>query len=158
MIHVESSFDSSMEPTDFHPLLPELSEPARDAAQAALLHESVEGDLTILLADDARLHELNRDYLGVNAPTDVLSFPASETDPETGAPYLGDILISVPRAVEQARAAGHALEAEVQLLVVHGVLHLLGHDHAEAPGKARMWAAQAEVLKGLGLAGIKISE
>jgi hypothetical protein len=60
-----------------------------------------------------RLQELNRDYLGIDAPTDVLSFPASETDPETGARYLGDILISVPRAQSQAEAAGHALESEV---------------------------------------------
>src|SRR5512141_671466 len=103
------------------------------AARAALEHESqaLEADLSIILADDARLHELNLNYLGVDAPTDVLSFPASETDPETGARYLGDILISVPRAQEQADAAGHDLAGEVQLLVVHGVLHLLGYDHAE---------------------------
>ncbi len=158
MIHVESSLDLSAGPDYFPPLLQELSELAEGAARAALAHESARGDLTILLAEDARLQELNRDYLGVDAPTDVLSFPASETDPETGAPYLGDILISVPRAATQARAAGHPLEAEVQLLVVHGVLHLLGHDHAGGREKARMWAAQADVLKNLGLAGIKISE
>jgi len=158
MIHVETSLDPSAEPDDLQPLLQELSKLAEGAARAALAHESAQGDLTILLAEDARLRELNREYLGVDAPTDVLSFPASETDPETGAPYLGDILISIPRAGVQARAAGHPLEAEVQLLVVHGVLHLLGHDHADAPEKARMWAAQAEILKGLGLAGIKIGE
>lgn len=104
------------------------------------------------------LHELNRDYLGVDAPTDVLSFPASESDPETGATYLGDILISIPRAAQQAQAAGHPLEAEVQLLVVHGVLHLLGHDHAEAEEKARMWAGQEKVLERLGLGHIKIQD
>jgi len=118
----------------------------------------VDADLTIVLTDDAQLQELNRDYLGLDAPTDVLSFPASESDPETGAPYLGDILISIPRAKIQAQAAGHRLEDEVQLLVVHGVLHLLGHDHAEAEDKARMWAAQAEVLARLGLSDIKIQE
>lgn len=137
------------------PVAPELIE---RAARAALEHQSADGDLTIVLTDDARLHELNRDYLGVDAPTDVLSFPAGETDPETGAPYLGDIVVSIPRAKQQARAAGHVLEAEVQLLVVHAVLHLLGHDHAEAGEKARMWAVQAEVLERLGLAGIKINE
>jgi probable rRNA maturation factor len=138
--------------------LPGLSAAAERAARAALEHESAQGDLTVLLADDGRLQELNRDYLGVDAPTDVLSFPASETDPETGARYLGDILLSVPRAEIQARAGGHPLEAEIQLLVVHGVLHLLGHDHAGARDKARMWAAQAEVLESLGLAGITINE
>ncbi len=115
-------------------------------------------DITIVLTDDAQLHELNREYLGVDAPTDVLSFPASETDPETGAPYLGDILISIPRAAQQAQAAGHPLEAEVQLLVVHGTLHLLGHDHAEAEEKARMWKAQDKVMSRLGLSRIKIQD
>ena len=130
------------------------------AARTALEHqdESSEAELSIILTNDARLHELNLNYLGVDAPTDVLSFPASETDPETGRPYIGDILISVPRAKSQAEAAGHPLEAEVQLLIVHGVLHLLGHDHAEAEEKACMWKAQQEILERLGLAHIQIRE
>lgn len=115
-------------------------------------------DMTIVLTDDAQLHELNREYLGVDAPTDVLSFPASESDPETGTPYLGDILISIPRAKKQAEAAGHSVEDEVQLLVVHGTLHLLGHDHAGAEEKARMWKAQSEVMSGLGLSHVKIRD
>ena len=127
------------------------------AAHLALGAES-DADLTIVLTDDAQLHELNREYLGVDAPTDVLSFPASESDPETGRPYLGDILISIPRAERQAQAAGHSLEDEVQLLVIHGTLHLLGHDHAEAGEKSRMWAAQAEVLERLGLSHVKVQE
>src|SRR6266545_6570696 len=123
------------------------------AARTALEHEaqSLDSELSIILTDDARLHELNLNYLGINAPTDVLSFPASETDPETGARYIGDILISIPRAQAQSEAAGHPLEMEVQLLVVHGVLHLLGHDHAQAEEKARMWEAQAEILERLGI-------
>jgi probable rRNA maturation factor len=112
--------------------------------------------LTIVLTDDEQLHALNREYLDIDAPTDVLSFPASEKDPETARRYLGDILISIPRAEAQAQAAGHALEAEVQLLVVHGTLHLLGYDHAEAEGKARMWKVQAEVLERIGVSGIEI--
>ena len=130
------------------------------AARTALEHEaqSLDSELSIILTDDARLHELNLNYLGVDAPTDVLSFPASETDPETGARYIGDILISIPRAQNQAGMAGHSLESEVQLLVVHGVLHLIGHDHAEAEEKARMWKAQAEILERLGLGQIQIRE
>ena len=131
------------------------------AARFTLDHESsapADGDMTIVLTDDAQLHELNREYLGVDAPTDVLSFPASETDPETGAQYLGDIVISIPRAMLQAQAGGHPLEAEVQLLVVHGTLHLLGHDHAEVEEKARMWQAQAEVMSRLGLSYVKIQD
>src|SRR6188508_93914 len=108
------------------------------AARTALEHEgeTLDSELTIVLTTDARLQELNRDYLGIDTPTDVLSFPASELDPETGARYIGDILISIQRAQSQATVAGHPLESEVQLLIVHGVLHLLGHDHAEAQEKA----------------------
>lgn len=130
------------------------------AATTALEHQSqsLDSELSIILTNDARLHELNLNYLGVDSPTDVLSFPASETDPETGARYIGDILISVPRAQAQASAAGHPLESEVQLLVVHGVLHLLGHDHAEPQEKARMWKAQSEILENLGLGTIQVRE
>lgn len=130
------------------------------AANAALAHQSwsLDSELSIILTNDARLRELNLNYLSVDAPTDVLSFPASETDPETGARYIGDILISMPRARAQAKAAGHPLEWEVQLLVVHGILHLLGHDHARADEKARMWKAQAEILESLGLGQIQVRE
>ena len=147
MIHIESEFPFSKDLLEH-------------AASVALEHEaeSLDSELTIVLTTDARLQELNRDYLGIDAPTDVLSFPASEMDPETGARYIGDILISIPRAKSQALAARHPLESEVQLLVVHGVLHLLGHDHAEAQEKARMWKAQAEILAQLGLGNIQIRE
>jgi len=130
------------------------------AAQAALTHpkDSLDVNLSVVLTDNRRLHKLNRDYLGIDAPTDVLSFPASESDPETGARYLGDILISVPYARKGAKEAGHPLESELQLLVVHGVLHLLGHDHAKPKEKAKMWKAQREILESLGLGNIKIRE
>ena len=120
--------------------------------------ESLDSELTIVLTNDIQIQELNRDYLGIDAPTDVLSFPASETDPETGARYIGDILISVPYAAKSAEKAGHPLESEVQLLVVHGVLHLLGHDHAEPKKKSRMWKAQREILVTLGLGDMQIRE
>ncbi len=147
MIHIEAEF----------PFPKDLLE---RAANTTLEHQShtLDSELSIILTDDARLHELNLNYLGINAPTDVLSFPASETDPETGARYIGDILISIPRAQAQSEAAGHPLEMEVQLLVVHGVLHLLGHDHAQAEEKARMWEAQAEILERLGIGHIQIRE
>ena len=149
MIHIE------VNPSLQTKLAPDIFE---RAALAVLAHQSTDGDLTIVLTDDAQLRELNRDYLDIDAPTDVLSFPASKTDPETARCYLGDILISIQRADEQARAAGHALEAETQLLVVHGTLHLLGYDHADIDEKARMWKVQAEVLERLGLSDIEIKE
>ena len=130
------------------------------AVKAALENqsESLVSELTIVLTDDSKVHELNRDYLGIDSPTDVLSFPASETDPETGARYIGDIIISLPYAARSAEKAGHPLESEVQLLVVHGVLHLLGHDHARPRERTKMWKAQAEILETLGLGDIKIRE
>ena len=137
---------------------PVASELVSRAANAALDHEAAAGDLTVVLAGDAQLQALNRQYLGIDAPTDVLAFPGSQPDPESGVIYLGDILISVAQAEAQALAAGHPLESEVQLLVVHGVLHLLGHDHDEAQAKSRMWAAQGDVLRGLGLSEFVIRE
>ncbi len=128
------------------------------AGMAALAQKSKNGELTVVLTGDGELRKLNREYLGIDAPTDVLSFPSSEIDPETRASYLGDVLISLQRAEAQAKAAGHPLEAEVQLLVIHGVLHLLGYDHARPEDKRRMWSAQAKALEQLGLAGIRISE
>ncbi len=132
----------------------------KKAASAALKHQSapVEADLTIVLSDDEQLHELNLQWMGVDGPTDVLSFPSDEIDPETGNRYLGDILISVQRAAAQAQIPGHPVESEVQLLIVHGVLHLMGHDHAEPEEKARMWKAQTEILTQLGLGGLDIRE
>jgi probable rRNA maturation factor len=120
--------------------------------------ESAHADLTIALTDDRQLHELNLDYLGVDSPTDVLSFPAAEMDPENDSLYLGDIAISIPRAAQQAQQGGHPVEAEAQLLVVHGTLHLLGYDHSTDEEKAVMWAEQARVLERLGLSRITIQE
>ena len=122
------------------------------AALATLNHQgtSPEASLTIVITDNTRLHELNLQYLKVDAPTDVLSFPAGYTDPDTNAVYLGDILISYPQAQIQAAAAGHPVKAELQLLVVHAVLHLLGYDHLEAADKTAMWATQGQILAQLG--------
>lgn len=135
-------------------------EVVEQAARAALEHQAApaHAEVTVVLSNDVQLRELNLQWMGINAPTDVLSFPAEETDPETGAPYLGDVVISVETAQRQAARAGHSVEAEVQLLTVHGILHLLGHDHAEPEEKARMWAAQSEILARLGLGGIQVRE
>ena len=84
--------------------------------------------VSLLLCGDARMRRLNREFRKIDRPTDVLSFPAGEPG------FLGDVAIDVPYAARQARRRGHALEREVQLLVVHGVLHLLGHDHETDDG------------------------
>ncbi|GAB4580296.1 MAG: rRNA maturation RNase YbeY [Anaerolineales bacterium] len=122
------------------------------AAQAVLTHQAAPPNsaLTLVLTGDETLHDLNLRFMGIDAPTDVLSFPSGEPDPETEEIYLGDILISYPRAAAQAEQGGHPITAELQLLTVHGLLHLLGHDHANAEEKARMWQAQGQILEALG--------
>jgi probable rRNA maturation factor len=121
------------------------------AALAVLAHQDkgYECELTILITDDAELHRLNKEFLGIDKPTDVLSFPAGETNPETDQEYLGDISVSLTQAEKQARAGGHELIEELQLLVVHGCLHLLGFDHESPEDKSIMWSAQNEILETL---------
>ena len=141
MIFIESESDQTF-PVDL----------LERAARAALdLSGVLDGDLTLVLTGDAHIQALNRDFLDHDAPTDVLAFPSTEADPETNRRYLGDVIISLQRATEQAGERGHPVESEVQLLVVHGVLHLLGHDHAGAEEKAHMWASQSEILERLGV-------
>ena len=109
------------------------------------------GDLTVVLSQDRELQRLNRDFLGKDEPTDVLAFPSGEVDLETGSLYMGDVIISVETAVRQAEQAGHDLLSEIQLLVVHGTLHLMGFDHGNKLEKDHMWKAQATVLSRLGI-------
>ena len=140
----------------------------RRAAQAALdaarVRRSV--SLTIVITGDAALRKLNREFLGIDAPTDVLSFPfqigrpgrSLRSIPEVErrglrparSNYLGDVIISLARARAQARIGGHALIDELRLLVIHGVLHLLGHDHGTTEEKQHMWILQAKALKQAG--------
>lgn len=115
-------------------------------------------EVTLVVTDDAQVKELNRQFRKLDMVTDVLSFPSDEIDLDTGLPYLGDILISYPQAQLQALQAGHPVESELQLLTVHGMLHLLGFDHASEEEKKEMWTIQASILGNLGLAGIKILE
>jgi len=110
-----------------------------------------DADLEIVFGGDDDTRVLNHQFLGIDAPTDVLSFPAEEIDPETGRRYLGDVVISIPRAADQAAHRGHPVETELQLLVVHGVLHLLGYDHGSPQEKDRMWKLQGRILVMLGL-------
>jgi probable rRNA maturation factor len=105
--------------------------------------------VSVMLAGEKTVTALNACYRGVPRATDVLSFAGKLVDPETKLRHLGDIVISLPRAARQAAARRKPLEGEVQLLAVHGTLHLLGHDHEKAGGKKRMWRAQARILKEL---------
>ena len=107
-------------------------------------------ELTVQLCTDEVIQGLNAKYLGVDAPTDVLAFPAAEINPETGQPYLGDIIISFPYALRQADQRAHSVEQELALLVVHGTLHLLGFDHADEQSQSAMWSEQQQILDKLG--------
>lgn len=127
-------------------------------AVLAQLEQDHTAELTIAVEDDAYLQSLNLQFLGIDAPTDVLSFPAGEIDPESGHLYLGDIILSLPRATLQAQSANHPLENEMQLLIIHGILHLLGHDHTTPETKAEMWSLQASLLNQLGIQINKLPE
>lgn len=94
--------------------------------------------LSILLCGDARMRALNREWLGMDVPTDVLSFSSGERD------FLGDVVIDVPYAARQARRRGHSLKREVQILLAHGLLHLLGYDHERDDGA--MFRRQRRIL------------
>jgi probable rRNA maturation factor len=122
---------------------------------AALLAEGrPEGEVTLLVTDDEAVAAHNQQYRGMEGPTDVLSFAAQEPTPGfVSAPemaaYLGDIVIALPFTRRQAAALNRALIDELRLLAVHGVLHLLGYDHAEPEEEAIMWAKQDAILAGL---------
>lgn len=126
----------------------------RAAARAALRQQHAAGPaaLSLRVTGDAELRALNRQFRREDHATDVLSFPSGTPDSADGTLYLGDIAVSYARASGQARHGRHPVKAELQLLVVHGVLHLLGHDHATAGERAGMWAAQAEILRQIGCA------
>jgi probable rRNA maturation factor len=132
-------------------------EPLRRAALEVLHNQRIEGgcELAVMVTGDAAVQELNRRHRGLDAPTDVLAFADEVGELFINAPeeprYLGDVAISLDRAEAQATAAGHPVMAELQLLVVHGVLHLLGYDDQSDVCRAKMWAAQSKVLDALGL-------
>ena len=133
--------------------------PIRSRARLLLQAEGCPDDteLSILLTDDESIAILNKTYRGIDGPTDVLSFSQTEGEEEfAGAKeenLLGDVVISVETAARQAGEQGHSLEDELDLLLVHGALHLLGYGHADPEGERVMFARQAELLKGIDTRG-----
>ncbi len=137
----------------------------RGTVRAALDAEGVElsCEVNVLVTGDDGIHRVNLDMRGVDAPTDVLSFPMFElapgdkpgeedADPATGLVPLGDMCISLERARAQAEEYGHSVERELAYLAVHSALHLLGYDHLdEGPMKARMRAREEAIMEQLGL-------
>jgi probable rRNA maturation factor len=129
----------------------------RRATQAVLKAEGVVPpyEVGLVFTDSETVKQLNRDYRGVDEPTDVLAFnmlPQKAGDdsfvlPPDGVTRLGEIIISYPQAVEQAREQGHSPKKELALLVIHGILHLLGYDHVEPEEEAKMRAREKELLE-----------
>jgi probable rRNA maturation factor len=113
------------------------------------LHPATE--LTLRLVDPATITVLNKQWMGKDGPTDVLSFPMDELTPgrddeESPEGYLGDIALCPQVAEQQAPAAGHTPQDEINLLTVHGILHLLGYDHAEPAEHQEMFGIQGRLL------------
>ncbi len=116
-------------------------------------------EISIMLVDNEEIHQLNKLHRGIDRPTDVLSFPMFEYDEngeidimecdfgENGEILLGDIVISLERAMEQAEEYGHSFDREVGFLTAHSLLHLLGYDHMEPDEEKEMFELQEEILK-----------
>lgn len=130
----------------------------RRCCHAVLELEKFQGpaEISVTFTDNNEIKELNAQYRNINSATDVLSFPMGEngeydTNMETGAKILGDIVISMEKAVEQSEAYGHSLQREVAYLTAHSVLHLLGYDHVQNMEKVRMREKEELVMEQLGL-------
>ena len=114
------------------------------------------GEVSVTLTNNDYIHQLNRKYRQIDRPTDVLSFALNESeepDIENGPDIdvLGDIILSVERAEEQAADYGHSLRREIAFLTVHGMLHLLGYDHMEEADRLEMEKEQRYVMEQLGI-------
>lgn len=132
--------------------LPDAEAVVERAAQAAL--GTVEGDIVVLLTDDAAVSELNGRFRDKDRPTNVLSFPA----PENAFPHLGDIVLAYGVCATEAEAQGKTLADHLSHLVVHGVLHLLGRDHEDDAEAEEMEAEEREILAQIGVADPYIAE
>lgn len=121
----------------------------RDVVMSALRIEGYPqpSDVSVALVDDAYIRVLNREYRGVDQPTDVLAFPMESDRGPRADPALGDIVISLERAREQARQFKHPIRREVALLAVHGLLHLLGYEDDSEAGASTMWSKQKQLLE-----------
>ena len=133
--------------------------------QAVLIHAMAvmrvhpAADVAVVLVDEEAMEQLHLQWMGEPGPTDVLSFPMDELRPgrdgevsEEG--ILGDIVLCPSVAAHQAEAAGHSVMTELQMLTVHGLLHLLGYDHAEPDEEAEMFGLQASILEAFHQSGV----
>ena len=130
----------------------------RQAVECSLSTQNIgpEVEMGLLITDDETVRGLNKEYRGIDETTDVLSFALTEGGADTDSPvfvtppdgllHLGEVIVSYPRAAKQARENHHAIEKEVALLVIHGTLHLLGHEHHEPTREQKIRALQERIL------------
>lgn len=126
--------------------------------ETSLKYENVKNDceISVTIVDNDKIHKLNNKFRNIDRPTDVLSFPLIDFEKEGMPPsdqkaYLGDIVISIDKAKEQAREYGHSLEREISFLTAHSMLHLLGYDHMVEDEEKIMFQKQREILDIMGV-------
>lgn len=140
-------------PSHYEPLVDQTV--LRQAVAATAVHQGWqdEGEVVIVIADDEEVRSLNLEFRNIDSPTDVLAFPGTLAEgfvtPREYPGYLGDVVISYSRAEAQALEAGHPVVRELQLLAIHGVLHLMGLDDSDDAGYQRMVQVQNEILGSL---------
>lgn len=115
--------------------------------------EDIELEFSIIIVDNKKIHEINKQYRGIDRPTDVISFALEDSEGVELENYriLGDIYISIDKVKEQAREYGHSETRELCFLAVHGFLHLLGYDHMKPDEEKIMFGKQEEILNGFGI-------
>ncbi len=126
--------------------LPDLEAICQRALEAGAAQKSARGEVAILLTNNAEIQDLNRDWRGKDKPTDVLSFPADPMD----EPFLGDIAVAIGVTQEDAKTRDIGLDQHLSHLLIHGLLHLLGHDHKDDTEAAEMEALEIAALASLG--------
>ena len=115
--------------------------------------DDTELEFSVIIVDNERIHKINKEYRGIDRPTDVISFALEDSEGVELENYriLGDIYISIDEVKEQAKSYGHSERRELAFLTVHGFLHLLGYDHMEPDEEKIMFAKQEEILNGFGI-------
>ena len=125
----------------------EILKPLLEYARIKENLEDTELEFSVIIVDNKRIHEINKEYRGIDRPTDVISFALEDNHYRV----LGDIYISIDKVREQAREYGHSEKRELAFLTVHGFLHLLGYDHMKPEDEKVMFARQEEILNGFGI-------
>ncbi len=123
-----------------------------DYTKYLLGYMHVDASFSVIIVDNDKIHEINREYRGIDRPTDVISFALEENEEyEIKERLLGDIYISIDKVYEQAKEYNHSVKRELFFLVTHGFLHLLGYDHMNKEDEEKMFSLQEEILDSYGV-------